>query len=111
MLRKKSQLSSPKQHLIELMQHINYGRIEGIVIRNGEPIIKPLPRIVRQVKFGAENGPRSDTYKRDFTLKVQVLDLITQIEALGNGIIYSLEVKNGLPFKMNVEENSDSKQE
>jgi len=91
---------------IEMMQHINFGRIEGIVIRNGELVLDPRPRVVREIKFCAENGPRPEATKQDFLLKAQVRDFFTQVGALGNGVIHSLEVKRGLPFKMIVEENT-----
>jgi hypothetical protein len=102
----KSSLSQPRAQLIELMQHINFGRIEGIIIRNGEFVLDPRPRVVREIKFCAENGPRPEATKQDFVLKAQVRDFFAQVEALGNGFIHSLEVKHGLPFKMIVEENT-----
>jgi len=102
----KSSLSLPKTQLTELMQHINFGRIEGIVIRNGEFVLDPRPRVVREIKFCAENGPRPEVTKQDFVLKAQVRDFFAQVEALDNGVIHSLEVKHGLPFKMIFEENT-----
>jgi len=102
----KSSLSQSKTQLIELMQHINFGYIEGIVIREGELVLDPPPRVVREIKFCAENGPRPEATKQDFVLKAQVCDFFTQVEALDNGVIHSLEIKHGLPFKMIVEENT-----
>ena len=97
---------TPETQLIELMQHINFGRIERIVIRNGELVLDPPPRVVREIKFCAENGPRPEAIKQDFVLKAQVCDFFAQVEALGDGVIHSLEIKHGLPFKMIVEENA-----
>ena len=101
-----SDLTPLQQRLVELMQKVNFGRIEGIIIRDGEPILDPLPRIVQKVKFCAENGPRPETGKQNFTLKASVRDLFAKIEALGDGIIHSLEVKHGLPFDMEFEEKA-----
>src|SRR5262245_59935470 len=53
-------LSRPRRRLVELMQNLNFGRIEVLVIRNGNPILDPLPRVVREVKFGGDNGPRPE---------------------------------------------------
>lgn len=102
----KSSLSQPKARLVELMQRINFGSIERLIIKKGELLFDPPPRVVREVKFCGENGPRPETAKQDFTLKAQVRDLFTQIETLGDGVIHSLEVKHGLPFKMIIEENA-----
>ncbi len=102
----KSSLTSPKQQFVGLMQRLNFGCIKGLVVREGEPVLEPKPRIVREVKFGGENGPRPEAVKQDFELKKEVRDLFAQMEALGNGIVLSLEVKHGLPFKMSFEEDA-----
>ena len=102
----KSSLSPPPVRLIELMQWINYGRIEGLSVRGGQPVFDPPPRIVREIKFGGENGSRPEVAKADFALKAEVLELFAQMEALGDGVIRSIEVKHGLPFKMTVEEDA-----
>jgi len=88
------------------MQRIGFGTIEQLVIRQGEPVLNPPPKVVRDVKFGAENGPRPESDLNDFVLKAQVRDLFAQFDALGNGTIRCLEVKHGLPFRMQVEEAS-----
>jgi hypothetical protein len=100
----KSSFSEPKVQLIELMQRINFGRIEALSVRRGKPALDPPPRVVREIKFGGENGARPEVVKANFMLKAQVRDLFAQMEAMGDGIIRCLEVKHGLPFKMTIEE-------
>ncbi len=97
-------LEPDNRRLVEMMQTVNFGRIEGLVIRDGQPVFAPRPRVVREIKFGAENGPRPEVAKVDFALKTEVRELFAQMEALGDGVISSLEVKHGLPFRMTVEE-------
>ena len=101
---RKSSLSPSQQKLLAEMQRINYGRIEGLSVRRGEPVLDPPPRIIREIKFGGENGPRPEVGKPDFTLKAQVRDLFAQLEALGDGVIPCIEIQRGLPFRMTVEE-------
>ncbi len=100
----KSSLTEPEVQLVELMQGINFGRIEGLTVRNGEPVMDPPPLIVREIKFCGDNGPRPESIKADFALKAQVRDLFAQLEAMGDGIIHSIEIQRGLPFRMTVEE-------
>ena len=88
------------------MQRIGFGTIEQLVIRQGEPVLDPPPKVVRDVKFGAENGPRPESDLNDFVIKAQVRDLFAQFDVMGNGTIRCLEVKHGLPFRMQVEEAS-----
>ncbi len=100
----KSNLSFPRARLIESMQHLGFGTIEDLVIRDGEPVLDPPPRMIRHVKFKGENGPRPETDLDDFVLKKRVLDFLDHLDAIGNGVIRSLEVKYGLPFTMEIEE-------
>ena len=101
---RKSSLAASQVRLITLMQQINFGRLEGFSVRHGKPVLTRPPRIVREIKLGGENGPRPEIGKTDFELKAQVRDLFAQMEALGDGVVRSLEIKHGLPFKMTVEE-------
>ena len=100
----KTSLTPSQQKLLTEMQRINYGRIERLVVRRGQPVLTPPPRIIREIKFGGENGPRMEVGKPDFTLKAQVRDMFAQLEALGDGVIPCLEIQRGLPFRMTVEE-------
>ncbi len=92
------------RRLIRLMQTLNFGRIDGLVVRGGQAVLDPPPEIIREVKFGAENGPRPEAAIEDFLLKSQVVEFFDQLSRLGDGIVESLEVKHGLPFRMTVRE-------
>lgn len=100
----KADLTPAEARLVELMQGINFGRIECLAVRAGTLVLDPPPRVVREVKFGGENGPRPETAKEDFVLKAKVREMFAQLEALGDGAVHCIEVKHGLPFKMTVEE-------
>jgi hypothetical protein len=100
----KAALSPARQRLVELMQLINFGRLEGLAVRNGSPVFDPPPRLIREVKFGADNGPRPERDAGDFLLKAQVVELVHQLDRLGDGTIEVLEIKHGLPFRMLVAE-------
>lgn len=99
----KSSLSEAQGCLVELLQNLNFGRIEGLWVKGGEPTFDPAPRIVRKLKIGGENGPRRETALPDFWLKQQTSEMLEAIAELGDGEILSIEVKHGLPFAMEVE--------
>lgn len=96
----KAALPEPRRQLLELMQSINFGRIEGLMIRDGTPVLAPPPRLVREVKFGGDNGPRPERDANNFVLKAQVVELFQHLDQLGVGAIEVLEIKHGLPFRM-----------
>lgn len=98
-----SSLPASYQRLVRLMQKIGFGRIEGLQVRDGLPVFDPPPRVVEEVKFAGENGPRAECANADFALKREVLELIAHLSRVGNGIIHVLVFKHGLPFTMSVE--------
>lgn len=100
----KASLSPQRQRFVEMLQGLGFGTIYGQHVRDGEPILTPPPRVVREIKFGGDNGPHAMTTAEDFVLKQQVRDFFAQLDAIGTGIILSLEVKHGLPFRMTIEE-------
>lgn len=99
----KARLSAAKRRLVELMQRVGFGRIEGLPVRAGEPVLDPPPRVVREIRFGASNGPRRELGLRDFALKTQVGELFQHLGRVGDGMVRSLEIKHGLPLLMRVE--------
>jgi hypothetical protein len=100
----KADLSPARRRLLERMQRLNFGRIERLRVRGGQPVFDPAPAVVREVKFGGENGPRPELARRDFLIKAQLADFFRQLDDLGDGVIDLLEVKHGLPFRMLVAE-------
>ena len=105
----KASLSADRMQLLEQMQRLNFGRIEGLEVCNGEPRLDPPPRIVREVKFLGENGSRRELDLEDFTLKKEVLEFFNELGRLRNGVIERVEVKHGLPFRMTINESPVTK--
>jgi hypothetical protein len=97
-------LPPERRRLLKRMQQINFGRIENLVVRNGQPVLSPPPRIVREVKFCGENGPRPEASIEDFAIKAQVVELLRYLDKLQDGVISVLEIKHGLPFRMTLED-------
>ena len=91
-------LSPERRRLVELMQAINFGRLEGLVVRRGQPVLEPRPAVVREVKFAGETGPRPEAGRPDFALKDQHRELFRVLDELGDGTVAVLTVKHGLPF-------------
>ena len=61
----KSSLPAGRKQLVETMQRINFGRIEGLDIRNGEPTFSSTTRIIQDIKLGgAENGHGRNSGRR-----------------------------------------------
>lgn len=104
----KAGLSEPRRKLVETMQQMDFGHIDGLVILDGDPVFDPMPRIVRDIKLGGEDGPRPKSNHADFLLKSQVIELFDHLTEIRNGSIESIEVKHGLPFRLVVEQSAQS---
>lgn len=100
----KSQLSEARQRLLESMQRITFGRLEGLVVRAGEPVFDPPPRVVREFKPGSSNGNRPEAQLPDFRLRKELAELFDYFSRVQNVTILSIEILHGLPFRVTVEE-------
>ena len=104
----KSCLSAAQNHLVELFQMLNFGRIEALRVSGGEPVFDPPPRIIQKVKIGGENGPRPENSYGDFRLKQGLIELLEVISRLGEGEIQAIEVRYGLPCTLEIERKQDA---
>ena len=100
---RKTTISPACRRLVELMQRTNYGRIERLAVRDGQPLFDPPPTVVRKIKIAADNGPRPELTARDFVLKKEVVEFLRHLDAMGTGMVRCIEIKNGLPFSMDIE--------
>lgn len=102
----KASLTPERRCLLELMQRINFGRIEGLQVRRGQPCIDGAnaPRVIHEVKFGVENGPRPEASVDDFVLKAQIIELFEFFDRVQDADIAVLIIKHGLPFGLHVEQ-------
>ncbi len=103
---RKSSLSPACRRLVELMQATHFGRIESLEVRGGQPVFDPPPRVIRKIKIAAPDSPREGAGIRDFTLRKEVIEFFEHLDALGMGDVRCIEVKNGLPFSMDIEETA-----
>jgi hypothetical protein len=101
---KKQSLSGPRRQLVELLQDVNFGKLENLLVRAGEPQFAPAPRVIRELKFGGDNGSRDELAAPDFLLKAQVVELFNYLDQLQNGVVNVLEIKHGLPFRLIIED-------
>lgn len=97
---RKQSLSPARMQSLEFCQELRFGRIRNLRIRNGDPVMQPLPRAIEEKTFGKENDPQSERVLVDFTLKSHAKDFFAYLDQLQNGVIQELVVKHGLPFQV-----------
>lgn len=106
----KRRLTWPKQWLIEQCQRVNFGRIT-LHIHGGEPDLARPWKTRRTVKLAGgdpgnspQNGPRPEAGMPDFGLCAEQLALLGQLAHIPDGTCVTIEVKHGLPFLLQVDQ-------
>ncbi len=97
-------LPEASRRLLEEMQGIGFGRIERLVIAGGVPVATEDTRRVKNIRIGARNAPQPESKLDDFALKERHLEMFEHFKRIGDGIVLSLEIVNGLPVNITVEE-------
>jgi hypothetical protein len=105
-LANKSDLSPRQTTLLELMQEINFGRIEGLHVRRGEPVLSAGEKVFYDLKIGGDNAQRPELATTDFALRRGVVEFFDHLTRLQDGVLELVEVKHGLPFRLVVERNT-----
>jgi len=67
-------------------------------------VLTPKPWVLRSIRFGGQGGSRPEVKQEDYCLKSQVFEMLAHFDRLGDGKITSLDVKDGLPCHMIVED-------
>ena len=97
-----SSLTPPRRRLVQIMQDINFGRIEELQITNHQPGFDPPPIIVREIKCGGDNSPRAERKLPDFALRQKLVDLFDLFDQTESSTIPLITIKHGLPFEVHV---------
>jgi hypothetical protein len=99
----KSDLSEPERQLVELLQNLDFGRIEVLQVRRGRPVLDPAPRVVATLKMKAGTLARDEAHPSNFSLKQSVVLLLLLMKQIEDGVILVIEVRHGLPVTVEVD--------
>lgn len=88
---------------MRLLQSINFGYVEGLEVRRGEPVFNPAPMVYVEVKLDAAAAPRPEMESADFELRSEVVRLVEQFDELGDGSIERIDIRHGVPRRVVIE--------
>ncbi|MBC7835956.1 MAG: hypothetical protein H7Y88_12785 [Phycisphaerales bacterium] len=98
--------SESRMRLVSTMQELNFGSIEGLHVRDGEPVFDPPPRTIKEFHFGGgDNRPRPELGRPLGQPKDEHLRLFQMLDESRSGVIARLIVRAGLPIKADFESN------
>lgn len=91
------------RRLAEMILSIHYGRIDGLVIRQGRPDWTHRVDVTREMKFPKEYEHRAAAWFPDSYLKTPIAELIDELKRIPDGMKISIEIKGQLPFRLFVQ--------
>ncbi len=95
-----------EQKLIALSRKIGYGCLRNLAVHDGQLVLLPQTRARRKYRLGKpEQGRHTQPLPADFKLKAHHLDLIARLRRIRSGRIVSIEVQDGLPVDLTIEED------
>ncbi len=97
-------ITEAQKRLLQLMQEVHYGKIEDLVISNGEPVMGLTVRVLRDVKLSGECSKKPIIQDRDYLDKPQIVEMLRQFRRLGDGVVQLVEIHDGLPFRIHIAE-------
>jgi len=91
-----------QQQLIRLLQDVQFGRIENLVIKNGQPLFDPPPIVTRIVRFHDGPEPKALPPKTDSCLHTSHVRLLDLLRSIQDATIATLIVDAGLPVRAEI---------
>jgi hypothetical protein len=98
-----STLSLARQALVRLCQTLNRGTIEGLDVRQAEPMFNSPPVVLKDIKLDADEGPRPELALNDFVLSGEAVRLMKLLDGMESGSIRHIEVRAGIPRRILLE--------
>jgi hypothetical protein len=89
--------STARRELIKLLRDINFGRIEDLIVRQGQPVLSPPPRIVLTLRFGSDKGADGLPTLEELAVRPAVQELLLLLSRMGDGRLHRVEVRAGSP--------------
>lgn len=97
-----SDLTPSRGHLVRVMDELRFGRIDGLRLQCGEPVMTPPPTILKSAKFGSrERDEPTSRSHGEHSLKQHLRDLFEFFDGLGDAESIEIVVQEGLPIRAN----------
>jgi hypothetical protein len=88
---------------VRLCQLVNFGEIQNINLQNGEPVFGSASRILVDLRLDDNEAPRRESTLPDFAVSREVRRLLTEFDRLENGLVTRIEIRAGLPRRIQFE--------
>jgi hypothetical protein len=87
-------LSVEQRALAEVMREHQFGRVENMPVRDGQPILGGTVRLIRTALLTGDTKGVKAPRTSDFGLKCAVVNLFGELARLNNGTVLRLEFRH-----------------
>ena len=98
----KSSLNPDQRRTVEIIEALDFGVIERLLIRGGLPCYEREPRIVQKIKLLPEPQRQPDRLNAGLSLHKAFENLFEQLCRVGDGFV-DVEVQHSRPFRLVLE--------
>jgi hypothetical protein len=98
-----SNISPSDRKLLALINHIGFGHLENLELRDGVAVVVPSSCEVQSYKQEFGNAVKRVVADSPFTLKACQVDFLNQLHATNNGFIRKIVIQDGLPVRLEIE--------
>ena len=90
-------MTAAQVRLLQIMRECQFGRIENLPVRDGQPVFDGGVKVVRATRLGGKGLGTKLVSSDEFELKLAVRDLFGELTRLGKGTVVRVEFRHGLP--------------
>jgi hypothetical protein len=95
-------LTAVQRCLLEIVRQNQFGRIENVPIRGGQPVVDRGATVVRVTRLGGQSEQTKLPDNNEFELKQAFVDLFHELALIQNGMVVRLEFRHGLPCVLEI---------
>jgi hypothetical protein len=99
-LRTTRDLTADQRRLLQVMREYQFGRIENMPVRAGNPQLDHGERLVRIAKFDRDSNQQDGPGGDDFELQQPFCRLLDELARLQDCRVLRLEFRHGLPLQL-----------
>ena len=103
-----AQSESPeRQQLARMIEELEFGRIDGLLVIQGQPRFSPRPRCTRVFNLTAGDTYDARRSGREYRLRT-MRALFRRLDSIRGAAVVSILVQHGLPVRLTVHEPDEA---
>ncbi len=99
--------SPERQRLAGMIEKLEFGLIERLLVINGQPQFTPAPERTRVVNFDVDDAPNGRQSRREYRLRTMGT-LFRCLDTIRGRTFVTIVVRYGLPVRLSIKEQVEA---